>query len=63
MADRVGYKPLMGLAFFFHVASAVVTLAATPMYSLYGHDAAYQCLYWVPGLLVANGRARRSSTR
>jgi MFS family permease len=46
IADRVGYKPLMGLAFFFHVASAVVTLAATPIYTAYGHDAAYQCLYW-----------------
>jgi len=46
VADRVGYKPLMGLAFFFHVASAVITLAATPIYAAYGHDAAYQCLYW-----------------
>jgi MFS family permease len=46
IADRVGYKPLMGLAFFFHVASAVVTLAAGPIYTAYGHDAAYQCLYW-----------------
>jgi MFS family permease len=46
VADRIGYKPLMGIAFFFHVLSAVVTLAATPLYAAYGHDAAYQCLYW-----------------
>ena len=46
IADRVGYKPLMVLAFLFHVASAVVTLAATYVFTAYGHDAAYQCLYW-----------------
>jgi MFS family permease len=46
IADRVGYKPLMVLAFLLHVSSAVVTLAATYVYSAYGHDAAYQCLYW-----------------
>ena len=49
IADRVGYKPLMVLAFLLHVASAVVTLAAGYVYTAYGaagHDAAYQCLYW-----------------
>ena len=46
IADRVGYKPLMVLAFLLHAGSAVVTLAATYVYSAYGHDAAYQCLYW-----------------
>ncbi len=31
-ADRVGYKPLMVLAFLLHVASALLTFAATPLY-------------------------------
>eukprot|EP00913_Durusdinium_trenchii_P008773 g8239.t1 len=44
--DKIGYKPLMLLAFLLHVASAVVTLAATPIFDAYGKDATYQCLYW-----------------
>src|SRR3954469_25012839 len=32
-ADRVGYGPLMGLAFLFHFSSAVVTLAASYVFS------------------------------
>jgi MFS family permease len=43
--DRIGYKPLLVLAFLLHVASAVVTLAATPVYASYGRDATYWCLY------------------
>lgn len=34
--DRIGYKPLMIAAFLLHVASAVVTLAATPVYDGFG---------------------------
>ena len=46
-ADRVGYGPLMAIAFLFHVSSAVVTLAATWMFNnpAYGKDGAYWCLY------------------
>ncbi len=34
--DRVGYKPLLLVAFLLHVASAVVTLAATPIFDSMG---------------------------
>lgn len=44
--DRIGYKPLMVLAFLLHVLSLVVTLAATPIYERLGKDATYACLYW-----------------
>src|SRR5947209_5587430 len=56
VADWVGYGRLMVLAFVLHVASAVVTLAATPMFGAYGRDAAYWCLS-IGGLLfsLANG--------
>ena len=56
IADRVGYKPLMVLAFLLHASSAVVTLAASYVYTAYGHDAAYQCLYWGTFIFsLANG--------
>jgi MFS family permease len=45
-ADRVGYGPLMAVAFVLHTLSAVVTLAATPVFHAFGKDATYQCLYW-----------------
>ncbi len=44
IADKVGFARLMGLAFFFHVSSAIVTLLATPMYKQFGRDGAYYCL-------------------
>lgn len=44
-ADRVGYGPLMCIAFFMHFLSAVVTLAATPVFLKFGKDATYWCLY------------------
>lgn len=44
-ADKVGYKPLLAGAFALHVLSAVVTLAATPVFNSAGKDAAYWCLY------------------
>ena len=55
-ADKVGYGPLMGLAFLLHVASAVVTVAATPVYAQYGKEQAFNCL-WYGGFLfsLANG--------
>jgi MFS family permease len=45
-ADKVGYGPLMAIAFLLHVLSAVVTVAATPVYASMGKARAYDCLYW-----------------
>jgi MFS family permease len=45
IVDRIGYKSLMVLAFLLHVASAVVTVAATPIYDAYGKEATYWVLY------------------
>lgn len=44
-ADRVGYKLILIGAFLLHVASAAVTLAATPVFNSSGKDATYWCLY------------------
>jgi MFS family permease len=44
-ADRVGYKLILIGAFLLHVSSAIVTLAATPVFNMYGKDATYWCLY------------------
>lgn len=44
-ADQVGYKSLMVGAFLLHTLSAVVTLAATPVYAAMGKDATYWCLW------------------
>ncbi|HEV3299253.1 MAG TPA: MFS transporter, partial [Planctomycetaceae bacterium] len=46
VTDRLGYKAILSLAFVLHVLSAVVTLAATPIYASFGQHATYQCLYW-----------------
>jgi MFS family permease len=53
IADWIGYGRLMIFAFITHFLSAVLTLAATPIYnSMHGSDpeaakhAAYQCLFW-----------------
>ncbi|MCA9041052.1 MAG: MFS transporter, partial [Planctomycetaceae bacterium] len=54
--DTVGYKPLMILAFIMHVLSAVLTLAATPIYASMGKEATFQCLYWGMFMFaIANG--------
>src|SRR5213593_4316960 len=45
-ADKVGYGPLMAIAFTLHFLSAVVTLAATPVFHAFGKSATYECLYW-----------------
>lgn len=42
--DRIGYKPLLGIAFLLHALSAIVTLAATPVFNALGKDACYNCL-------------------
>src|SRR5262245_61979971 len=44
-ADRVGYKVILIGAFLLHALSAVVTLAATPVFHAAGKDATYWCLY------------------
>src|SRR5436853_6415690 len=57
IADQVGFKPLMVLAFTLHVLSAIVTMAATPVFTAFqSKDATYWCL-WVGALLfsLANG--------
>ncbi|MEX2114948.1 MAG: MFS transporter [Pirellulales bacterium] len=49
-ADRIGYKIILIGAFLLHVSSAVLTLAATPVYEAWGggeagKNATYWCLY------------------
>ena len=55
-ADKVGYGPLMAIAFFLHASSVLVTLAATPVFAAFGKQACYYCLA-SGGLLfsLANG--------
>jgi MFS family permease len=43
-ADRVGYGSLMVVAFLLHASSALVTLAAGPVFTAYGKDATYMVL-------------------
>src|SRR6185503_11707162 len=45
IADAVGYGKLMIFAFVMHFLSAIITLAATPVFNAAGKDAAYWCLY------------------
>ncbi len=45
IADTLGYGKLMILAFVAHLASAVITLAAKPVFLAGGKDAAFWCLY------------------
>ena len=54
--DRLGYKPILVVAFVLHVLSAIVTLAATPVFNASGKNGAYWCLYIGMFLFsVANG--------
>lgn len=65
LAEAVGYGRLMVCAFICHLLSAVVTLAATPLYAarlaadpIAARHVAYQCLYWGMFLFaVGNGLA------
>jgi MFS family permease len=65
IADRIGYGKLLIFAFVMHFTSAVLTLAATPLYnSMVATDpagakaAAYQCLFWGMFLFaIGNGTA------
>lgn len=65
LADRLGYGNLMICAFCMHIVSAIVTLAATPVFNSMGgleseaaRNAAYQCLFWGMFLFaIGNGLA------
>mgnify|MGYP003574942893 CR=1 FL=1 len=65
IADKVGYGRLMILAFIAHLLSAVLTLAATPIFNSMkdgnleaAQNAAYWCLYWGMFLFaIGNGIA------
>jgi MFS family permease len=46
IADKVGYGPLMILAFILHLVSAGLTLAAPLAFDAAGKDAAFQCLFY-----------------
>ncbi len=53
LAEAIGYGRLMIAAFVFHLLSAALTLAATPLYAarvaadpIAAREMAYQCLYW-----------------
>ncbi len=45
IADKVGYKPLIMLAFFLHFISLVITIATAYVFENMGREAAYWCLY------------------
>ncbi len=45
IVDRVGYKPLLILAFFVHFLSLVVTVATVHVFNSMGREAAYWCLF------------------
>src|ERR1051325_4872055 len=46
IADKVGYGRLMIFAFIMHLLSAIITLAATPIFNAtHNKEAAYWCLY------------------
>lgn len=65
LADKLGYGTLMVLAFVAHLSSAVLTLAATPVFNSLGgldseaaKEAAYSCLFWGMFLFaIGNGIA------
>ena len=65
IADKVGYGRLLIFAFVMHALSAVLTLAATPLYNSMvatnpegAKAAAYECLFWGMFLFaVGNGTA------
>jgi MFS family permease len=55
-ADRVGYGPLMCVAFALHILSAVLTLAASFVFHHHGREATYWLLYSGMSLFaLANG--------
>jgi MFS family permease len=58
IADRIGFGPLMCLAFLMHLVSAVVTLATGAAFAAGGKPLAFQCLFWGMFLFaIGNGIA------
>lgn len=56
IADKVGYKRLLLLAFILHILSYFITIATVFVYDAMGREAAYWCLYWGTFLFaVGNG--------
>ncbi|MEO8494372.1 MAG: MFS transporter, partial [Planctomycetota bacterium] len=56
ITDHIGYKPILMLAFTLHLLSALITIAATPIFDAAGKDATYWCLYvGMFTFAVANG--------
>jgi MFS family permease len=45
IVDRVGYKPLLVVAFLLHVLSAIITLSASYVFETQGKWPTYWCLY------------------
>ncbi len=45
IADKVGYKPLIILAFILHFLSLLITIATAYIFETMGREAAYWCLY------------------
>jgi MFS family permease len=58
IADRIGFGPLMFLAFAMHLVSAALTLATGPAFAAGGKPLAFQCLFWGMFLFaIGNGIA------
>ncbi len=58
IADRIGFGPLMFLAFGMHLVSAALTLATGAAFEAGGKDLAFQCLFWGMFLFaIGNGIA------
>jgi len=58
IADRIGFGPLMFVAFLMHLISAVLTLATGAAYEAGGKPLAFQCLFWGMFLFaIGNGIA------
>lgn len=58
IADRIGFGPLMFLAFLMHLVSAALTLGTGAAYAAGGKPLAFQCLFWGMFLFaIGNGIA------
>ena len=54
--DKIGYKPILLIAFLLHVVSGVITLSASHVFETWGREATYNCLNWsLIMFAVANG--------
>jgi len=58
IADRIGFGPLMFIAFGMHLVSAALTLATGAAFEAGGKPLAFQCLFWGMFLFaIGNGIA------